>query len=111
MLDLAAVRARAIARVAEAELIATPANPANWLIEGDASVSQLAALASVAAQTDARGGHRARTCRPCQHRARHGNCTEPEAAGLWERFILVWAPEGHAATCPAYLERAPMRTP
>lgn len=53
----------------------------------------------------------ARTCRPCQHRARHGNCTEPEAAGLWERFILVWAPEGHAATCPAYLERAPMRTP
>lgn len=43
-----------------------------------------------------------RTCRDCAYRARHGNCTEPEAAGLWDRFILIWAPEGHATECKAF---------
>lgn len=43
-----------------------------------------------------------RTCRDCTYRARHGNCTEPEAAGLWDRFILIWAPEGHATGCKEF---------
>lgn len=44
----------------------------------------------------------ARTCKDCANRAKHGNCTEPEAAGLWPRFILTWAPPGHAQHCAAY---------
>lgn len=46
MLDLQAIKARANARAT-----ATPANPANWLIEGDADsqrINQLATLAGVA---------------------------------------------------------------
>ena len=46
MLDLKAVRQRAATRVS----VATPANPANWLIQGPA-ISQLATLARVASKT------------------------------------------------------------
>jgi hypothetical protein len=43
-----------------------------------------------------------RTCRQCAHRAPYGNCTEPEAAGLWDRWVLVWAPPEHAQECAAF---------
>lgn len=46
-----------------------------------------------------------RTCRQCAHRAGHGNCTEPEAAGLWDRWVIVWAPPEHAAGCAAFEPR------
>jgi hypothetical protein len=43
-----------------------------------------------------------KTCRDCRLRALAGTCTEPKAAGLAERFILVWAPTGHAEQCKAF---------
>jgi hypothetical protein len=46
-----------------------------------------------------------RTCRQCAHRAGHGNCTEPEAAGLWDRWVIVWAPPEHATECTAFERR------
>jgi hypothetical protein len=33
-------------------------------------------------------------CVLCRHRARHGNCAEPIAAGLADRFCLVAHPSG-----------------
>ncbi len=44
-------------------------------------------------------------CKRCTGRARHGNCTRPEAAGLIPAgvgFGIAWAPEGHAGDCPAF---------
>ena len=38
---------------------------------------------------------------------RHGTCGEPVAAELAEKFVIVWAPEGHADICPAYSAKAP----
>ncbi len=47
----------------------------------------------------------AASCRPCRNASRHGTCLEPEAAGLAERFVLVWAPINFARKCPAFQAR------
>jgi hypothetical protein len=44
----------------------------------------------------------AASCRPCRNASRHGTCLEPQAAGLAERFVIVWAPAGYAKTCKAF---------
>jgi hypothetical protein len=46
-------------------------------------------------------------CTACTHRQRAGNFGEPAAAGLADRFELVWAPEGHAGGCPAFSGKPP----
>lgn len=46
-----------------------------------------------------------RQCRNCQHCGRYGTCLEPEAAGLWHTFVIVWPPEGYARTCQAWKQR------
>ncbi len=46
----------------------------------------------------------ARTCRGCAHGLRRGTCAEPVAAGLTQWFEIHWAPPGHAATCPAFVD-------
>lgn len=54
------------------------------------------------------GGHPAnasRTCRSCTNRLPAGNCDKPGDAGLLrdgESFGIRWAPDGHAASCPAF---------
>ena len=45
-----------------------------------------------------------RSCSRCAHRLRRGTCGEPVAAGLAESFGIFWAPEGHADTCPAFVD-------
>ena len=46
-----------------------------------------------------------RTCAACSHRLPVGTCSQPVQAGLREHFGIVWPPEGHAATCPAFAAR------
>jgi hypothetical protein len=44
----------------------------------------------------------ARTCRACVHHSQNKTCLEPVRAGLTQRWRLVWPPDGHAETCPAF---------
>lgn len=92
MLDLKAIRQRAATRAS----VATPANPANWLIQ-EPPISQLATLATVASNSKT-----AQSCATCRHRTVHGTCREPVAAGLSRRFAIRWPEPGHGATCPAW---------
>ena len=55
-----------------------------------------------------------RTCRDCANSARYGNCRKPIEAGLLptgSTFAILWAPEGHAATCPAFAAKASAKAP
>ncbi len=45
---------------------------------------------------------RPKSCASCARRSRYGTCLEPVAAGLAPKYELVWAPEGHGATCEAF---------
>ncbi len=50
------------------------------------------------------------TCAGCRHFGRRRTCLEPVAAGLLtetEGFGIVWPPEGHGASCPAYISKTP----
>ena len=63
------------------------------------------------------GGHPAnasRTCRDCANRLPYGTCREPRAAGLidgGEPFGVRWAPDGHAASCPAFTAKVRATAP
>ena len=47
------------------------------------------------------------TCADCLHMLRRGTCGQPVAAGLMASFGIVWPPEGHGATCPAFTGKMP----
>lgn len=108
MLDLGGIRERAAARAGAA----TPANPANWLIEAG-GISQLAALATGESgpqppeplpQRDADDRVRCTACahyRPASHR-----CTNHKGAGLLTAAVgpeLAELPQ----RCPGYAPRNP----
>lgn len=55
-----------------------------------------------------------RTCRDCTNRARYGNCRKSTEAGLLpagSTFAILWAPEGHAATCSAFTAKMTVKAP
>lgn len=55
-----------------------------------------------------------RTCRDCANPAQYGNCHKPIEAGLLpagSTFAILWAPEGHAATCSAFVTKASAKAP
>ena len=51
-----------------------------------------------------------RACECCRHQLRYGTCHEPVkagldapvAAGMTERFKVIWPPEGYGQSCPAF---------
>jgi hypothetical protein len=52
------------------------------------------------------------SCWSCAHRTKVKTCSEPEAAGLADRFCLVWIEHigDHGLTCKAYRPAAGQRT-
>lgn len=54
----------------------------------------------------------AQSCWSCEHRTKVKTCSEPEAAGLADRFRLVWIEHigDHGLTCQAYRSAAGQRT-
>lgn len=57
-------------------------------------------------KASAAAAHGARTCRHCTNRLRAGTCGAPVAAGLTSAFEVVWAPNGFASTCKAFVDVA-----
>ncbi len=55
-----------------------------------------------------------RTCRACTKRLPAGNCDKPIEAGLLpagSTFAILWAPDGHAATCKAFAAKRAVKAP
>lgn len=55
-----------------------------------------------------------RTCRACTNRLPAGNCDKPTEAGLLpvgSTFAILWAPDGHAATCSAFTAKMTVKAP
>ena len=91
---------------------ATPATFATQAGERGRTVASVAtvAVANPGDEKTAPPANASRTCAGCRNYTRYRNCAQPVEAGLVERFELIGAPEGHAATCPSFKPRAKFDT-